>query len=1034
MSSTLRISRGFIATLITLCVFFTCLPFSRTVNADANRTIYYACCKFNEDTQQNEEIVSPNSIPEGYDCYAVMVDGGTGWYSPDQFILDSYADQNDENNILIVANNALIEAGDLFNLNFALLGNSSIRFSNQIGLHSSKYEYTGDKTSFSVIEDYIRNLGNKIEESYSLFVNGNYSINEPAVFDEIYVSSNVTLTINHTGSEGHTEVTVNKLKIYDGGSVVIAGGTEPNGLNIINELDAPAGSITGADGSVLQIENGATVKGDLVLYATDGTTAETGNGFSNIKYLSTESYTYKTTGYDSPRWVKGGGNPGPGPNDPAGIYVAFSDDLFSSYTYQYAGGEVTEIPPEGNIAPVDAESITITLVPKYGTLSVKQGNLTPIVTNNSFTLYKSDYDWTKGPCYVEATAIRPNGIYFHCEDGLVEQINYELDESNTQTVSGDYLSQSAYENASGIVFHVVTSDENEPISTYVSTDGGVSYGTGNFGREFNFMRSGNSWPDVYDVYIRRGEKKYPGMYLNFDRSENSPIEKIEYSLDDGALTKLTEEFLSYDIYQNKTKVKFVITPKEGIDNLDLRIDWDQYYIGETVPYDGFSFQNNELVLTKPANEPEWGVIYEIGINVPGDPVPGGSFEVRFPNAPQVVDGVQCRFNENEQWATAAADGDDLYFNIERNRTAVTFKLGKRENSGALSIKVESKANPGADPVVMNGITLDDDNQFTLVKPEGEGANWEGNYIVTITAEGGDTPTPTPDPGNELARFGGYNVRLDGYVGVALYVALDQGIRDSRTKVTFTFDSDFPELATQEVGFDQARHVTQEDGGDFYVFDMKVVPNEMTKTITAVLTSENYSVTLRTFTARDCVEAYTNSERFSPETVNLAKAIMNYGYYAQLKFGPDSPIFTQDALTLTDPSYDKVTVGTIQDGITYSGTSVVFLSGNKIKHYFTIAENPDAYTFKIDGKDVAKVSEGNNLYSISSEEMLASNLNYGLPVEIYYNGTLIKTFNYSATNYAKGVVVSANTSDEMKNLAKAFAMYYEKVNAYNHPGN
>ena len=67
-------------------------------------------------------------------------------------------------------------------------------------------------------------------------------------------------------------------------------------------------------------------------------------------------------------------------------------------------------------------------------------------------------------------------------------------------------------------------------------------------------------------------------------------------------------------------------------------------------------------------------------------------------------------------------------------------------------------------------------------------------------------------------------------------------------------------------------------------------------------------------------------------------------------------------------------------------------------------------------------------------MLASNLNYGLPVEIYYNGTLIKTFNYSATNYAKGVVVSANTSDEMKNLAKAFAMYYEKVNAYNHPGN
>ncbi|MBR4915114.1 MAG: hypothetical protein IKZ42_07540 [Clostridiales bacterium] len=1034
MSSTLRISRGFIAALITICVFFTCLPFSRTVRADSNRTIYYACCKFNEDTQQNEEIVSTNSIPEGYDCYAVMVDGGTGWYLPEQFILDSYADQDDENNIPIVANNALIDAGNLVNLNYALLGNSSIRFSDQIGIHSSKYEYTGDKTSFSAIEDYIRSLGNKIEESYSLLVNGNYSINEPAVFDEIYVASNVTLTINHTGSEGHTEVTANKLKINNGGSVVIAGGTEPNGLNIIKELDAPASSITGSEGSVLLIENGASVKGDLVLYATDGTTAETGNGFDNISYLETETYTYKTTGYDSPRWVKDGGDPGPGPNDPAGIYIAFSDDLFSSYTYQYAGGEVTEIPPEGNIAPVDSESITITLVPKYGTLSVKQGNLTPTVTNNSFTLYKSDYDWTKGPCYVEATAIRPNGIYFHCEDNLVDEINYDLGESGNFTVSGDYLPLSTYETASGINFHVVTFDESEPVSTYISTDGGLTLGTGHFDREFYIMKSGDSWADVYDVYIRRGEKKYPGMYLNFDRSENTPIEKIQYSLNDGELKDLTEEFLSYDIYQSKTKVKFVITPKEGVNNLDVRVDWDQNYIGSTVPLEGFSFENNEIVITKPANAEEWGAIYEIGINVPGEPVPGGTFEIRFPGAPQVVDGVQCRFNESEGWGTAAADGDDLYFNIDRNRTAVYLKLVPRENSAPLSIKVESKANPGDEPVEMTGISLDADNQFVLTKPEGEGADWEGNYIVTITAEGGDTPTPTPDPENELARYGGYQIRLDGYVGVALYVALDQGIKDSKTKVTFTYDSDFPELATQEIGFDQAHHVTQEDGGDFYVFDMKVVPNEMTKTITAVLTNENYSVTLRTFTARECVEEYTNSSKYSPETVNLAKAIKNYGYYAQLKFGPDTPIFAQDALTLTDPAYDKVTVGTIQDGITYGGTSVVFLSGNKIKHYFTITNNPDAYTFKIDGKDVAKVSEGNNEYYISSEEMYASKLNTGIVVEIYFNGTKIKEFSYSATNYAKGVVVSAKTSDEMKNLAKAFAMYYEAANAYNHPGN
>lgn len=205
---------------------------------------------------------------------------------------------------------------------------------------------------------------------------------------------------------------------------------------------------------------------------------------------------------------------------------------------------------------------------------------------------------------------------------------------------------------------------------------------------------------------------------------------------------------------------------------------------------------------------------------------------------------------------------------------------------------------------------------------------------------------------------------------------------------------------------------------------------MTKTITATLTNNEYTQTFDTFTARDCVKEYTDSSRYTAKLVSLAKSIMNYGYYAQLKFGPATPIYAEDALTLGDPSYDKITVDEIQDGITYNGSTVVFLSGNKIKHYFVIENDPEAYTFKIDGKDVTKVPAGNNEYSISSEELFASRLNDGLVVEVYYNGTKIKEFSYSATNYAKAVVAAASTTNEMKDLAKAFAMYYEAVNAYN----
>ena len=346
--------------------------------------------------------------------------------------------------------------------------------------------------------------------------------------------------------------------------------------------------------------------------------------------------------------------------------------------------------------------------------------------------------------------------------------------------------------------------------------------------------------------------------------------------------------------------------------------------------------------------------------------------------------------------------------------------------------MESKANPGADPVVMTGIALDDNDQFVLTKPEGENANWEGNYIVTITEEGGDNPTPTPDPQNELAKFGGYRIRLDGYVGISYYVALDQGIRDSNTKITFTFDSINPEFSRQEIGFDSARYVVEEGKGDYYVFDFKVAPNDMTKTITATLTNGDYSLTFEQFTARDYVDYY--AKHGKENLANLANSIKNYGYYTQLKFGPSDPIFAGDAMTLTDPSYERVTVGSIQDGISYSGSSVVFLSGNKIKHYFPITSNPDAYTFKVNGKTVNKVPEGGNLYSVSTEEIPASVLATGISVEILYNGNVIKSFSYSAMNYAKAVLDSQGTTSEMKSLVKAFAMYYTAVNAYNKFGN
>ena len=127
MSSTLRISRSILAALITLCVFFTCLPFSRTVNAATDPTVYYAC------TNDTDTVVvtDKNNIPEGYSCFEVFVDNGSSAYpySLDSFIIDRYSDNDPDNNIPVLINNALVDASNLPELRYVLLGSGKIQFS-----------------------------------------------------------------------------------------------------------------------------------------------------------------------------------------------------------------------------------------------------------------------------------------------------------------------------------------------------------------------------------------------------------------------------------------------------------------------------------------------------------------------------------------------------------------------------------------------------------------------------------------------------------------------------------------------------------------------------------------------------------------------------------------------------------------------------------------------------------------------------------------------------------------------------------------
>ena len=996
MRNTLKFSRSVLAMLITIGMVLAVMP-SRIINAETGGDVYYLFAKLAEHESGTYTAVSayrgndPTDSHDGCEYFTTMY---AGYRYNDKFVVPG------------TTAFCLNDAQAFYDGNFGsspdylLLGSTlvfndimvSSRTDNSI-LGISQY---GDQAYVVLVNEMLSHAG----DTYK------YEVGTSQTF-------NISTKADGTGTVFETD------DLTVGGRINIGMNSlnpdKPNVLRIAKNGTLTAGEekIKGAGNAILEIGAGATVTGGLVLYDTDGVTPF--NTFTN-----TETFRY-----EGGKWIR---NTNEGPFNDFGVFFDYEKEyILGEIEYSVDGREWKSLEGE-NKDKVNFESLgnakgfyvrfTLVATPKDDSVilvngAVPQGRATG--TNSRMIYVERNGDTWEGKYEVEFRLGFEQGIYFVNETGSDLSISYGFTkDAQTTAVGQEGIAASALGPNNELFIKLGSSLDHLQAEIRCTTDA-------NDNRDFHaeesdlyFMEKGSGWDKVFIVRV---SKQSDG--IRFD-DLGGKITGFTYKLDSGNTVTFDGNYIAKDIYENSNTITigYTIPADIVISNVIVKYNGTELISGK---HYGFDPDHPETITLN--KNGDWGNYYDIEF-VTADPQEE-MFFIEFPDSSTAISRIDYS-TDGQEWHTAGASGNGYKIELAKSNTSVSVKVYRNVEIGAednLNATFKSIAQANAEPVEMTGIGFIN-NEFMLTKPTGANADWAYGYIVTFTSNS--------NPANELAKYGGYNVRLDGYIGISYYVALDQGIRDSNTKITFTHDSSVPALAKQEVGFDQARYVTVEGRGDYYVFDVKVAPSDMTKTITATLTNKDYTLTFKPFTARDCVNAYTSSS--DQKVADLAKAIKNYGYYAQLKFGPAEPIFEADALTLVEPGYEKVTVGTIQDGISYTGSAVVFLSGNKLKHYFTIESNPELYTFKIDGQEVQKVSEGDKLYSITTGELNAAGLNTGLTVEIYYNGTKIKTFVYSPMNYAKSVTVNANTTPEMKNLAKAFAMYYTKVNAYNNAVN
>ncbi|MGN0629691.1 MAG: GLUG motif-containing protein [Ruminococcus sp.] len=259
--------------------------------------------------------------------------------------------------------------------------------------------------------------------------------------------------------------------------------------------------------------------------------------------------------------------------------------------------------------------------------------------------------------------------------------------------------------------------------------------------------------------------------------------------------------------------------------------------------------------------------------------------------------------------------------------------------------------------------------------------------------------------NDIIIYG-QSVTLDGTIGMNIYVAAD----DDYTDWTASFN-------------DKAVATPEKDENGLYKFTYQVAAKDMEQEIVFSINGEEK--------AKVSVKTYLDALDTADDTklANLADAMKTYGNAASEFFKGES-VAAVEGVTAADLESYGFTKGTAPEGITYYGSSLILESETTIRHYFTIADgySADSFTFGAGnepGKPVAK----QGYYYVDIKNISAEKLGDAFSVSV--NGDAVIS-NYSALSYAKKVLDSEETDDNLKNLVKALYLYNQNAIAYNEP--
>ncbi len=437
----------------------------------------------------------------------------------------------------------------------------------------------------------------------------------------------------------------------------------------------------------------------------------------------------------------------------------------------------------------------------------------------------------------------------------------------------------------------------------------------------------------------------------------------------------------------------------------------------------------------------------------------------------VVTGSQLAdFQFGENGNAAHKDGSEIALETSYTYKGFTLKFNSFTNvyDGAFDAMGNSALKLGTSKAAASlSFTVDTNVNFVVIYIAGYKANTakidvngteyeitsksdEGNYtkIVVNTSENKTVTLTTLSGGyramiNSIEFWGvevgdaaGYTVTLGDNIGVNFYMELSETtLADETAYMQFTL----PNGTTEKVYVkDVLASATAGENVTYYKFTANIAVKEMSQEIKAQLFTAEGKTQEYPYTVKEYgMYVINNSRKYTSDEVALAKAMLNYGAYAQKMFDYETGNLANSDMDEVDQVLTGVTnVASVKDytddiaGAAYLGTTTVWNANTSIRHYFTITDENITFTLcDAEGNPIKELEVMTGDYGkyVSIDGILAKDMatTYVLKVS---NGAQELTITYSVYSYFYDILAGGYSENE-KNAIKAAYLYSQAAMTY-----